>query len=360
MSPDVLEPVNELLMSGYVGQGDKVDQFEKLIGNYIGNPYINTVNSATSGLHLALRTANCVGDEVLTSPLTCFATNAPILANGYKVKWVDVDPNTCNVDLDDLERKLSPTTKVIMVVHWGGYPIDLDRLKSIQDKCHALYGFTPAIIEDCAHAWGSTYKEQRLGNHGNTCVYSFQAIKHVTAVDGGCIVHRSEAERDRVKDMRWYGLDRTKSANYRCEQDINEWGYKFHMNDLNATIGTYNLISASPLVESNKANASYYDSALQNVHGVQTMERQEDRESASWIYTIRVKNRDNFVKMMTEKGVAVSRVHHRNDEYSCMKDFRCALPNLDKLCEDMICIPCGWWVTTENREYIAESIKSGW
>jgi dTDP-4-amino-4,6-dideoxygalactose transaminase len=361
MSEDVLEPVNKLLMSGYVGQGDKVDQFEKLITAYNGNPHINTVNSATSGLHLALRMANCnVGDEVLTTPLTCFATNAPILANGYKVKWVDVDPNTCNLDLDDLERKLSPTTKAIVVVHWGGYPVDLDRLKSIQNKCQALYGHTPDIIEDCAHAWGSTYDEKRLGNHGNTAVFSFQAIKHITSVDGGCIVHPNKAQWKRGKDLRWYGLDRTKSADYRCEQNIREWGYKFHMNDLNATIGMANLIHADKMVSTNQSNAHHYNLALKNVHGVKIMKNEDNRESAYWIYTIRVKDRDNFVKMMTEKGVAVSRVHNRNDEHDCMQEFKCALPSLDELCKDMISIPCGWWVSMEDRKYITDCIKGGW
>ena len=361
MSEDVLKPVNELLMSGYVGQGDKVDQFEKLITAYNGNPHINTVNSATSGLHLALRMTNCnEGDEVLTTPLTCFATIAPILANGYKVKWVDVDTNTCNLDLDDLERKLSPTTKAIMAVHWGGYPVDLSRLKLIQNKCQSLYGHTPDIIEDCAHAWGSTYRDKILGNHGNTCVFSFQAIKHITSVDGGCIAHPNESSWKRAKNLRWYGLDRTKSADYRCEQNIQEWGYKFHMNDLNATIGMANLIHANKMVETNKANATHYNFALQSVHGLKLMENEEDRESASWIYTIRVKNRDNFIKMMTEKGIAVSRVHNRNDEHDCMEEFKCALPSLDEVCKDMICIPCGWWVTKEDREYIVGCIKSGW
>lgn len=361
MSEDVLKPVNDLLMSGYVGQGDKVDEFEKLLGEHIGNPHINTVNSATSGLHLAIRMANVWPDgEVLTTPLTCFATNAPILANDCRVKWVDIDPKTCSMDLDDLERKLSPNTRAIMVVHWGGYPVDLDRLNAIQNKCQALYGWSPEIIEDCAHAWGATYKEKLLGNHGNTCVFSFQAIKHFTTVDGGCIVHPSKYHWKRGKDLRWYGLDRTKSADYRCEQNIKEWGYKFHMNDLNATIGIHNLPYVDGLVAANQLNGKFYDEELKEANGVKIMEHKKDRQSAYWIYTIRVKNRDNFIKRMTEKGIAVSRVHNRNDEHACMSKFRCALPNLDEVCKDMICIPCGWWVSSKDREYIVECIKQGW
>ncbi len=144
MSEDVLQPLNEVLMSGYIGQGAKVDEFEGVLGDYFGNQQLVTVNAATSALHLSahlLKTPSAdgswpglqPGDEVLTSALTCTATNWALLANGLKLKWVDVDPDTCNMDLDDLERKLSPATKLITVVHWGGYPNDLDRLKEIVD-----------------------------------------------------------------------------------------------------------------------------------------------------------------------------------------------------------------------------------
>ena len=111
MSEDVLAPVNAVLMSGYIGQGAKVDEFEKILQRHVGNPHIVTLNSATSALHLAahlLRKPDPAngwpgiepGDEVLTSALTCTATNWPMLANGLRIKWVDVDPETCNIDLE--------------------------------------------------------------------------------------------------------------------------------------------------------------------------------------------------------------------------------------------------------------------
>ena len=131
------------LHSGYVTQGPKVEEFEEQLRAFFHNPRVSTLNSATSGLHLALHLLqkadgpNWPGltpevDEVLTCPLTCTATNWPILANRLRIKWVDADPQTCNMDLTDLERKLSPTTKVIMVVHWGGSPVDLTGVARVQ------------------------------------------------------------------------------------------------------------------------------------------------------------------------------------------------------------------------------------
>ena len=261
--------------------------------------------------------------EVLASALTCTATNWPILANRFKIKWVDVDPNTMNLNLDDLESKLSPTTKAIMAVHWGGYPNDLNRLKGIQDKCQELYGFRPMVIEDCAHSFGSTFDGKPLGNHGNYCVYSLQAIKHISSVDGGVIVLPNKELYDRAKLLRWYGIDReNNSKKYRCEENIPEWGFKFHMNDVNASIGKANLKYADKIVSAHQNNAKFYDLAFKDFDGVTVLERKENRESAFWIYSILVEDKQGFMNHMKEKNIIVSQVHERNDFHTCVDEFK--------------------------------------
>lgn len=384
MSDKAPKTVSEVLMSGFIGQGPKVDEFESLLKEFFHTPNVVTTNAATSAEHIALHMLkrpernvksyhgvafvenqwDGIGpdDEVLTTPLTCTATNWPIIANGLKLKWVDVDPNTCNMDLDDLERKLSPTTKAIMVVHWGGYPVDLDRLKDIQDKCQSLYGFRPAVIEDCAHAFGSTYKGSKIGSHGNICTFSFQAIKHLTTGDGGCVVFPYDKQVERAKLLRWYGIDRNDNRkDFRCESDIPEYGFKMNMNDINASIGIENL---SPVVQDNLVktidNANFYNQELSDVSGVTLLENKSDRQSSYWIYTMKVERQQDFMNKMKECNIMVSRVHERNDIHSCMSEFKTDLPNLDKLVKEMICIPVGWWVTPEDRQYIVDCIKDGW
>ena len=355
-----------------------------MLKKYFRNYLITTTNSATSAEHLALHllkkhsnntvseegifqyTSNWPGinpgDEILTTPLTCTATNWPILANGFKIKWVDVDPNTCNMDLDDLARKITNKTKAILVVHWGGYPVDLNRIKQIQEEAHRNFGFKPVVIEDCAHAFGSTYEGKRIGNHGNICTFSFQAIKHLTTGDGGALLVPHKDLYDRSKLLRWYGIDReTNSKDFRCEDDIKEWGFKFHMNDINATIGINNFKTVTEkLIKRNIENANFYNSELANTEGVTLMENKDDRQSSYWIYTIKVKNRDAFMDHMRECNIMVSRVHERNDKHTCVKEYKTILPNLEKLVNEMICIPCGWWVSDEEREYIVKCIKKGW
>ena len=371
MSEEVPTEVGKVLMSGFVGEGPKVKEFESKLKGFIGNDKLITVNSATSSLHLSLHLMKKPngewsglkdGDEVLSCPLTCTATNWPILANNLNIKWVDVDRDTCNMLLDDLEKKLSPTTKVIMLVHWGGNPIDLDRVEKIKQKCYKLYGFRPMVIEDCAHSFGSEYKGKKLGNtgHDNFVVYSFQAIKHLTCVDGGCLILPNEYYHSRGKLLRWYGIDRTSnSKDFRCESDVSEWGFKFHMNDVSATIGLTNFKHIKTIIGKHMDNANYYNDELNGVDGIRLLDI-KGNNPAYWIYTMKVDRQKDFIKMMDYKGINVSRVHERNDIHSCVSDYKTNLPEMDKITREMISIPVGWWLSKEEREYIVNSIKDGW
>lgn len=384
MSENAAKASSEVLNSGYIGQGPIVDKFERELQDRFKNDYVATVNSATSAEHLALHLLKKPhetnkmyygvaavnhawpgiqeGDEILTTPLTCTATNWPILANKFKIKWVDVDPKTMNMDLDDLARKINKNTKAIMVVHWGGYPIDLDKLREIQIKAQQKYGFKPAVIEDCAHAFGSKFNGQPIGSHGNICTFSFQAIKHMTSVDGGALVLPHQELYNRAKLLRWYGIDRESNRkDFRCEADIEEWGFKFHMNDVNASIGLENLKEVDEnVIKIHKENAAYYDENLVGVEGVQLLERDPRMESSFWIYSMLVDNKSGFMDWMKECGIMVSQVHERNDIHTCVRESVSILPNLDEVQPKLVSIPVGWWVTKEQREYIVECIKKGW
>lgn len=377
MSKEAPLAATRVLESGFIGQGPIVDEFEDKLKDVFKNDYTVTCNAATSAEHLALHllkkplqstSTNSKfpgiedGDEVLATPLTCTATNFPILANNMKIKWVDIDPKTLNMDLDDLSRKITAKTKVIFLVHWGGYPMDLDKLKEIQRKAEMNFGFKPAIIEDCAHAMGSKFNGKPLGSHGNICTFSFQAIKHLTSVDGGALVVPHKELYNRAKLLRWYGIDRESDRkDFRCEADIPEWGFKFHMNDVSAAIGMANLAEVEEnVINKHKANGRYYDEALKDVKGVTLLERDDRMESAYWIYSLLVDDKDKFAEHMKKCGIATSQVHERNDIHSCLREFRTDLPNLDSIKGRLTAIPVGWWVSEEEREYIVECIKQGW
>ena len=365
MAKDAIDPLSQVLQSGYIGQGVKVDDFEAKLSNYLGTPYVNTLNSATSGIHLALHLikeyyGDGIRDEIITTPLTCTATNFPILANGLKIKWADIDPKTCNIDLEDVRRKISKRTLALMLVHWGGLPVDLDKVDEIKKETKDMFDFQLPVIEDCAHAFGSRFQDQMIGASGNFCVFSFQAIKHITTGDGGLLASPCDSIHRKAKLLRWFGLDRTSSADFRCEQNISDWGFKFHMNDIAASIGLSNFNHVEEIVSRHQENYQWLYKALWRTSGLQLIDQPAKDFSSSWIMTILVDRRDDFMRKMKEHGIGVSRVHDRNDKHICLKEFRAVLPNTDFVCDRMCCIPCGWWVSNDDREYIVDCIRKGW
>lgn len=356
MPESVSEPLMKTLFSGYIGQGPRVDEFEGILGRYIGNPHVVTLNSATSGLQLALRLAGVgPGTEVITTPMTCTATNMPILAMGADIVWADVDPETGNLSAADVARKITPRTKAILAVHWGGYSCDLVALNALAKK-HGI-----KLIEDAAHAFGAEYKGAKIGTHSDYVVFSFQAIKHISTVDGGALFCRDEADYKRAKLLRWYGIDREEKGrtDFRCESDIAEWGYKFHMNDVCAVIGIEQMKYVDGILAKHRANAKFYDEALRGIAGVRPVKTQPDVRSAYWLYTLHVDRRDAFMPFMKERGVATSKVHNRNDIHTTFRKFAAkSLPGLERFFDTMVCIPVGWWVTEADRKHVVESIRA--
>jgi dTDP-4-amino-4,6-dideoxygalactose transaminase len=352
-------PLLETLHSGYIGQGPKVELFEKQLAEYLGNPRVLTVNSGTSALHLALHMANVRGKYVITTPLTCTATNWPILANGGKILWSDIEGSTPNISVDSVERLLQihgNSVAAIMVVHWGGYPVSLDEITELSDY------FGVPVIEDAAHAFGSEYYGSKIGNISRFTCFSFQAIKHLTTIDGGLLCLQNEEDYKRAKLLRWYGIDRENQdgrKDLRCEDDILEWGYKFHMNDINATIGIENLKLIPEMIQTARSNAKFYNENLKNVSGVTLTKEYSDRQSSYWLYTMLVDRRDDFMEYMKSCEIMTSKVHARNDDNTCVKQFKRPLPFLEEFVKKMICIPVTH-VSNEEREYIVDCIKKGW
>jgi dTDP-4-amino-4,6-dideoxygalactose transaminase len=365
MSPTAGRRVDAVLHSERLEHGPLVDRFEQAVADRLGNRRVVAVNCGTSALHLGLSLAARPGDgaaepgEVLTTPLTFEGSNWPILANGMRIRWVDVDPATLNIDLDDLASKISPATRAIMVVHWTGYPVDLDGLRRVVDRAEAEFGFRPVVIEDAAQAWGATYHGRPLGNHGNVCVYSLGAIKLLTCGSGGLVVLPDDESHERVVRRRWFGIDRT-ADRARADYDITDWGYRFTMNEMSAALGLANMGLTGDLLRRTRANAAYFDRELAGVPGLEHTERAADREPSFWVYPLKVHDRPGFMRRLAEAGVMSSMVARRNDAHTCVAAEATALPGLDKVHDRVVNIPVGWWVSEQDRAHIVDTIRSGW
>jgi len=353
MPESVDKPLLDVLHSGYIGQGQKVEEFEKILAKFIDNPNVLTLNSGTSALHLALRLAG-VGpwDEVITTPMTCSATNEPILSFGANIVWADTFPDNGLIDPSSVEKKITKKTKAIICVDWGGTVCDLDKLMRIANK-HGI-----KLIEDAAHGFGSTYKAKKVGSIAHFTCFSFQAIKHITTVDGGLLTTLSKKDYKRGKLLRWYGIDREAKVvgDSRIDVDIPEYGYKFHMNDIAATIGIYQMKDVARIVKSHRENAKYYFKNIDtNFYIHPTTSWKQD--SAFWIYTILLPSselRAEFSDFMIKNGVAVSRVHRRNDDYTGFPKSKDNLPGVTYFYDREICIPVHWALSEDERKKIVK------
>ena len=357
MNPDIDEELLKVIHSGWIGQGPKVEEFETAIGKRFNNPNVLSLSAGTHGLSLALRLAG-VGpdDEVITTPLTCTATNTPILQQLARPVWADIKDDF-NIDPKSIEARITDKTKAIIVMHWGGYPCDMEEISDIACK------YEVALIEDAAHAYGSVYKDTKIGScfYSDYTMMSFQAIKHLTCVDGGALFTRTDEDYKRGKLLRWYGIDRdTPRTDFRCEADIEDWGYKFHMNDVCATVGLSNMAEVEGNLSWTQQIGKRYNSEFAKVPGITLTQTADDRRCSYWLYTMQVENRSEFINMMTREGISVSRVHERNDKHTFTKEFQTTLPNLDRIIEKQICIPVGWWLAEKDVNHIINSIKKGW
>jgi dTDP-4-amino-4,6-dideoxygalactose transaminase len=344
MSKNAPAAVAETLMSGYVTQGPKVDQFEQKLAESLMLDNIVTTNSCTSALDLAFELCDIKsGDEVISTAMTCFATNSGLLKRGATIRWADVSPRTGLIDAADVANLVNNKTKAIVAVDWAGRYCDYSSLKS--------YGVP--VIEDAAHVWDAGKNMQ--DGRGDYICYSFQAIKFLTCGDGGMLIPPAD-QVNRARKLRWYGLDRTKNENFRVTQNIEEAGFKYNMNDIAATIGIVNMPVAKANVDHHSSVAAFYSGYINFINDNISAEP-FDSTMSYWMYPIHVENADKFIQYMQQRDIQVGKVHYRNDKYGSAKQFDTRqLPGLDKFAASQVNIPCGWWMNRQAREYVLETM----
>jgi len=359
VNENAIELVTEVLRSGWIGEGPKVKQFEKALCQRFGFKYALALNSGTAGIRLALALAGVgPGDEIITTPQTCTATNMAILEQFAEPVFADIQYYTGNIDPWDIEKRITEKTKAIICVHWAGYPCDMDEIHTVAGK------YDLPVIEDGAHALGAVYRGSPIGTLSPFTMFSFQAIKQLTTGDGGLLTLLDEDLYNEGRRRRWFGIDRD---NRRVRQedgyavwDQSEVGYKMQINDIAAAIGLGNMDDIDRLLEDRHRMALDYYEKLHSVPGVTLFERAFDRQSGDWLFTIHVERRGDFRRMMDDKGIDTGVAHIRNDVHPVFGGRRDDLPVTDRYEKTHISIPLHNLMTYEDECRVIEAIKGGW
>ena len=354
MAPEaeLLPRLRDILYGGQVTEGESVYEFERRFGDLVGQTNVLSFYSGTAALHTALILAGVgSGDDVVSTAMTAEPSNMSIRHAGGRIVWADVDPRNGNLTAATIEASITPRTRAVLVVHYGGIPAPMASIRLIAER----QGIP--VIEDAAHALGARYGGVPLGAHSAFVMYSLQAVKHLNTIDGGMLVCRAAADVDRGRLIRWFGIDRRAP---RTSVDVATVGYKYHMNNVTATIGLVQLNHIRAVLDRHVQNGRFFDRVLEGVPGLQRCVWDANSEPSYWFYTLLAERRDDLSRALTDRGIENGLVHRRNDMHPVFADSRRELPGLDGFWRRMLHIPCGWWVTDEEREHIAATIRKGW
>lgn len=297
--------------SGWVTLGPGTREFEEQFAKYTGAKYAVGLSSCTAALHLALIAAGVgKGDEVITTIFTFAASINPVLILGAKPVLVDIDEKTMNIDEKLIEAKITKKTKVIMPMHYGGYPCNMDAIRKIAKK-HKLI-----IIEDAATAIGTSYKSKKVGNIGDMTCFSFHPIKNMSTGDGGMVTTNNKAFADRIMLLRLHGMSKEAWKRHTAagswKYDIVEPGFKYNMTDIQAALGRVQLKRLDGFIKVRKQYAKIFDRELSKIPEITVPIHSESSGTAYNLYTIRIDTsrlsvtRDEIVELLKQEQIGVS------------------------------------------------------
>jgi dTDP-4-amino-4,6-dideoxygalactose transaminase len=352
-----LQEVEKVFATGWLGLGSTVFEFEKKIKEYLGAKHVLAVNTGTTALHIALDAFGIKGgDEVIVPSLTFCASVQVITALGATPVFCEINPDNLNMEITDVKKRITKKTKAIMPVHYCGQACDMDALTEIGRNQNI------AIIEDAAHAFGSSYKGKKIGSFGDATCFSFDPIKNLTCGEGGAVALSDDTIAELIRTKRILGIDKDTWHRYRNERawfyEVTTQGYRYHMSNINAAIGIAQLKKVDSFIQKKKEIVHKYNDAFMNVDGVRILSWNL-KETAPFTYIIRVLNgaREDLIAFLKEKGVGTGIHYIPNHLQPFFKPFTMSLPITELIGEEILTLPLYFDMTDEQTSTVIEAVK---
>ena len=348
----------DTILTNWVTQGPRVQEFEEKFAVYVGSKYAVALSNCTTALHLAMIVSGVKeGDEVICPSMSYIATANAITYVGAKPVFAEVIPETYNIDVEHVEKLITPKTKAILIVHQIGLPADIDPFKKLCEK-HNL-----KLIEDAACAAGSSYKGGKIGSHSDLVCFSFHPRKVITTGDGGMIATNNEAYYNRLKLLRQHGMSvndrvRHNSATVIIEDHL-EIGFNYRLTDIQAAVGIKQLEKLDWIISERRKIAEKYNVAFKNIPSIRLPLEPEGYITNWQSYSIYIKKecpvkRNDLMQKLLDLGISTRRgvmTSHRETAY---KNFNLVspLPNSEDASDNSIIIPLFVPMTDEEIEYV--------
>ena len=352
-----IKAVVEVLKSPYLTCGPKVKEFEQAICDYTGAKYCVAVNSATSGLHIAMLAAGVKeGDEVITSPMTFLASANCARYCGATVKFADVEKDTANIEPNEIKKQITPKTKAIVPVHFAGQSCNMEdinkTLKQVQGD-QKIY-----IIEDAAHAIGSDYKDTKVGScrYSDMTVFSFHPVKTITTAEGGAVVTNSKELYDKLCAFRSHGMHKDGEMANDWRYEMRELGYNYRMTDVQAALGISQLKRLDEFKKRRREIVDFYNKNL----GIKHLVEKDFSNACFHLYPILVEDREKFYFDARKVGLGLQ-VHyipvHTQPYYQAQGYKWGDYPNAEEYYKHCISLPLYPELTDEDLIEIVKRIK---
>lgn len=348
----------------WLGLGAKVAEFEQKWSQFIGCKDSVGVNSCTAALHLALSTYRFPkGKKVLVPAITFASTAMAVIYNQLQPVFVDIDEKTLGMSLEDLERKYDKDCVAVIPVHFGGHPIPMDKLNEWAKSRNLK------VIEDTAHSAGGKYKGKSLGTWGDIGCFSFEEKKCMTTGDGGMISSNDEELLKPLRHSRWVGINKdtwqrfqennssTSKDAYHWYYEISDLGYKYNMNDLMASIGLVQLEKLSSMNKRREEILSTYLNGMKDNKHIKPGIPYELKDSSYWMFIVRVKDRDNFILYMKEKGVSTGVHYMPLSMHPLFHPFKTPTPVADRIWKEFVTLPLFPDLTDEEVSYMVDCMN---